>query len=216
MNEPTKTGRIREATFAIVVALLIVVGLFHFFTTTIDETGFLGMNKDGRQILIQTMNKVAEAADPAMEVTSDWGDYSLLQRLWQEPMRTTIRIYTTVDKKGEQMYMMDLAFCGMTISQSVESVLQTPYGEFLSAFDQYIYLSEDDTISIEELKVWAENTGVVTMRDLLRGFGFTNYERYMNGYLLGSVNLNSNVHNEIQGNFISRGGSQTNCPLPQL
>ena len=45
----------------------------------------------------------------------------------------------------------------------------------------------------------AKNVGVVTYRDLLRGFGFIKYEYYLNGVLMSSVVLGNDTNERFIG-----------------
>lgn len=200
----------KEYSIGALVVLGITLYAYHSITTTVNERGFLGMDKTGRQIFIQTMNHYAGTIDDSVSVTSDWEDYSLIQRLWQEPMRTTLRIKKTMDD-DEYLQLQIAEGLAMTFpADDVEESLDYPYKEFLQEYSSEISMTEDYSMPFQELEERADEKGVVTYRDLLRGFGFTDYEYYINGELKSAVELNPNVKNHIEGSFISTVGSIEN------
>jgi len=194
------------------VGIAIAIYAFHYAYTTTNESAFLGMDKSGRQIFIQTMDHYAKSIDSSVSVTSEWEDYSLLQRFWQEPMRTTLRIHkTTTDGNGQSQTPPDLAL--LFPSGDIEKILEAPYKEFLQSYTSKISMSENYSITPQELEDLANKAKVVTLRDLLRGFGFKKYEYYLNGQTESTAVLNSNITNHTEGNFVSSVGSTENEPL---
>ncbi len=192
-----------------VILAVIIIYVFHYFTTTVDETGFLGMNTNGRQIFIQSMDHYMKTMDSSVTVSSEWDNYSLLERLWQEPMRTTLKMDKAMSEDDYLQFQIAGGFSETTRSKDVETSLETPYVDFVRNLSE-ISLSEDYSVSSEELETIANEAGVVTYRDLLRGFGFTSYEYYVNGELISSIILNPQITNHVQGNFISKVGSTEN------
>ena len=208
-----KSQKIKEYLIGAVIIFAIGIYGFHYFTTTINERGFLGMDKSGRQVFIQTVDHYASTIDNSVTVTSNWEDFSLLERLWQEPMRTTLRIYKTIDEDEYVNFQIAESFADIIPSQDIEASLEVPYSEFLHNYYSEISMSEDYSVTPDELDEFAKEAGVVTYRDLLRGFGFTNYEYYVNGELKSSIILNPNVTNHVEGNFASTVGSTKNEPI---
>lgn len=205
--------KIREYFIGVLVVITIIVYGINYFSTTINERGFLGMDKVGRQIYIQTINNYISNLDSSINVTSDWESYSFIQRIWQEPMRTTFRIYKTMPKDEYAQFRIEEGFGKIIANKEVEASLELPYKEFLQNFGSEISISEDYVLNPIELQELADKAGVVTYRDLLRGFGFIKYEYYINNDLKSSIILNPNVANHIEGNISSRIGSIKNKPL---
>ena len=73
-------------------------------------------------------------------------------------------------------------------------------------------MTDKYSLTLKELEEFADEAGVVTYRDLLRGFGFKNYEYYVNGELKSSIILNPNVTNQIES-YLSTVGSSGNKPI---
>lgn len=208
-----KLQKLKEYLIGALVILVIVIYSFHYFTTIINERGFLGMDKSGRQIFIQTMDQYISTIDDSVTVTSDWDDFSFLERLWQEPMRTTLRIYKVMDEDESLRFKIAEGFAEIIPSQKIEDSLEIPYTDFLHNYSSEISMSEDYSVTQKELEEFSKESGVVTYRDLLRGFGFTNYEYYINGELKSLIILNPKVTNHIEGDFVSTVGSIKNEPL---
>jgi len=82
------------------------------------------------------------------------------------------------------------------------------YGFFQLETDKLEELDDFELYSI--LEKIADKAQVKTYGDLLRGFGFTKYEYYINGKLESSIILNNKVINYIQRNMISSVGSTKN------
>ncbi len=204
--------KIKGYLIKMVILAAIITYVFHYFTTTVDETGFLGMNKDGRQIFIQSMDHYIGTMDSSVTVSSEWDDYSFLERLWQEPMRTTLKINKAMSEDEYLQFRIARGLSETTRSEDVETSLEIPYVDFIRNLSE-ISLSEDYSISSEELETIANEAGVVTYRDLLRGFGFTSHEYYVNDELISSITLNPQIINHVQGNFVSKVGSTENQPI---
>jgi len=196
------------------ILFVIFIGIFGFrsCTTTTNERGFLGMDKDGRQIFIQTMNYYSHTIDDKFTYTSDWDDFSFLERLWQEPMRTTLRIYETMDKDEYFKFQTAKGLADLIFPRDIESILDIPYqdsGLFQDA-NLEINMDENYTISLGELEKRVKETDVITHRDLLRGFGFTKFEYFVNGKLECSIILNPKITNTIEKGSWSTIGSLKN------
>lgn len=171
------------------------------------------MDKAGRQIFIQSLDHYAKSVDTSVSIDSDWKDFSLIQRLWQEPMRTTLRIYKTMNEEEYQKFQIGTGLADIIPSDDVENSLKTPYKDFLQNYSSEISMSENSSITPEDLEKLADEKKVITYRDLLRGFGFKKYEYYVNGNLVSSIDLNPNIKNHTEGNFSSTVGSTENAPL---
>ncbi len=205
-----KLYKIKEYLPGVLAMLAMAVFAFNSCTTTIDERGFLGMGKYGRQILLQTMDYYASELDPTVNVTSEFYDFSWFERLWQEPMRTTLRINKTMNDDEYLQFRIAQGYADVIPEQNMLDLLDIPYSEFLNNYTSEITMSEDYSLTKEELEALIAETGVVTYRDLLRGFGFTKYEFYINGALKSSIMLNPNVTNHMEGEFMSTIGSIKN------
>jgi hypothetical protein len=207
-----KFQKIKDNVFAVFVIIVIAIFGFHYFTVTTNEKGFLGMDKLGRQIFIQTINHYVSRTDDNVKVTSDWEDFSFLKRLWQEPMRTTLRIYKTMDKDEYIKFRIAVGFADIIPSRDLEASLETPYKDFLHNYTSEINMTDEYSVTLKELEEFADEASVVTYRDLLRGFGFKNYEYYVNGELKSSIILNPNVSNQTES-YLTTVGSSGNKPI---
>ena len=166
------------------------------------------MDKDGRQIFIQSIDRYTSTKDDSIVITNDWSDHSLIKIFLYEPMRTKLRINKTMSEAEYLQFQNERNIAIINLSENIELALNMPYEEFLNLYDEDISITERRRISIEELKERSESTGVVTYGDLLRGFGFIDYEYYINNELITAVTLNSNVSNHIQGNTSYKVGSE--------
>jgi len=200
--------KIKKYSIGTVVVIGVVLYIFHYFTVTINEIGFLGMDKDGRQIFIQSIDRYTSTKDDSIVITNDWSDHSLIKIFLYEPMRTKLRINKTMSEAEYLQFQNERNIAIINLSENIELALNMPYEEFLNLYDEDISITERRRISIEELKERSESTGVVTYGDLLRGFGFIDYEYYINNELITAVTLNSNVSNHIQGNTSYKVGSE--------
>lgn len=154
---------------------VIVYSLYFTFFRTSNEVGFLGMDKTGRQVFIQSMDAYL---DPNVDVDSDFFDHNFLSRLIiQEPMRTVLRF----DIRDENEFQAS--------SESVDAFLASSATSILGMYQDEVFMQEEYRITPEELKQSANEKGVETVSDLLSGFGFKRLEVYSRGELIKSVEL---------------------------
>jgi len=210
-----KNLKFKNSIILIIIVIGCIIWSINYFTVTINERAFLGMDKSGRQIFIQSMDKYITGMDDSIKIDSDWNDFSFIHRLWQEPMRTTFRVYKTISEMEYNDFKNSEELEEIDPYESVKSSLEEPYSNFLSGlgYDSKISMSENYSITIQELDNMAKEKGVVSFRDLLRGLGFKYYEYYINNELKASVVLNENVKNHVEGNFVSTVGNQENKPI---
>lgn len=204
-----KLQKLKKYLIRTLIAIAIIIAIFHNFTVIVNERGFLGMDKDGRQVFIQTINHYTSKEDGIM-IASEWDDFSFLERLWQEPMRTTLRVYQTVSDEEYHNLGVSELFGQSSVEIMIDEI---SYKEFLQNYSSEIYMSEDYAISSKDLEKFANEAGVVTYRDLLSGFGFTNYEYYINGELKSAITLNPNITNHVEKKWFVTVGSEKNEPL---
>jgi hypothetical protein len=122
---------------------------------TTNEIGYLGADKVGRQILIQSLDAVTR---PSLHIDSDFFERPFLLRLLLEPMRTTLRFdYQQPDPPRRE---------------EITAYLAQPIEVFLSAAQGKISLSEDRSVTSLKLQEIAHDEGARTLEDLYGGFGF--------------------------------------------
>lgn len=175
-------GIVKKTVVAILVVGFMGAGLYHSCIAVGNEVGRLGMDKDGRQILIQSLD-----ADMAPDVTvdSEFFNHSFFARLLKEPMRTTIRFTVHSD---------EVPFDAQTVRESLDE----PASTFLSGFEA-IDLTDTVSLPTSEILARLERQGGTSLDDLLGGFGFTRYEVHKDGRLVVAVEL------ENKGNHILLG-----------
>jgi hypothetical protein len=157
-----------------VIAIIVYSFYFTIFKTT-NEVGFMGMDKVGRQVFIQSMDAYL---DPNVDVDSDFFDYNILYRLViQEPMRTVLKF----DIRDEDEFQAS--------PESVDAFLASPASGILDMYQDEVMMQEEYRLTPEELKQSAKDKGVETVSDLLSGFGFERFDVYSRGSLIKSVVL---------------------------
>ncbi len=157
-----------------VIAIIVYSFYFTIFKTT-NEVGFMGMDKVGRQVFIQSMDAYL---DPNVDVDSDFFDYNILYRLViQEPMRTILKF----DIRDENEFK--------ATPESVDAFLASPASGILDMYQDEVMMQEEYRLTPEELKQSAKDKGVETVSDLLSGFGFKRFDVYSRGNLIKSVEL---------------------------
>lgn len=157
-----------------VIAIIVYSFYFTIFKTT-NEVGFMGMDKVGRQVFIQSMDAYL---DPNVDVDSDFFDYNILYRLViQEPMRTVLKF----DIRDENEFK--------ATPESVDAFLASPASGILDMYQDEVMMQEEYRLTPEELKQSAKDKGVETISDLLSGFGFERFDVYSRGNLIKSVEL---------------------------
>jgi hypothetical protein len=157
-----------------VIAIIVYSFYFTIFKTT-NEGGFMGMDKVGRQVFIQSMDAYL---DPNVDVDSDFFDYNILYRLViQEPMRTVLKF----DIRDENEFK--------ATPESVDAFLASPASGILDMYQDEVMMQQEYRLTPEELKQSAKDKGVETVGDLLSGFGFKRFDVYSRGNLIKSVEL---------------------------
>lgn len=173
------------------VVVLLIIGFFiKDEITVVNENGYLGMDKDGRQILIQTLNQAY--SEQQILVDSEFNDTNFIYKLlFGEPMRTTLRMIVK-DKEMAKNFNEETIKLALAQSSSV----------FLDMFKGggKISLTESDTIDGDKLIKRVKRYEVNTFEDLLTAFGFKKYEVYANNELVASITLNN------KGNTVRHGG----------
>lgn len=183
----------------IVFVVLLIFGPFikDEFTVT-NEKGYFGMDKYGRQVLIQTLNQ--KYSEQHVLVDSEFSDTSFVYRLvFGQPMRTTLRIIVK-DKETAKKFDKD----------TIKLALAQPSSVFLDLFKDggKIYLTESVTIDGDELTKIAKRYEISTFEDLLTAFGFKKYEVYLNNELIVSITLNNKGNTIKYGGFTNRYGDR--------
>jgi hypothetical protein len=148
------------------LAVLLFLGLLFWkgCLVTTNEIGYLGADKSGRQILIQSLDAVTQ---PKLRIDSDFFDHPLVLRLWSEPMRTTLRF--------------DYRLTEAPHREEVIAYLNQPAEVLLSAAKGKISLREDWSLSPAELRELANKVGSQTVEDIYGGFGFKRLQVYHQG-----------------------------------
>ncbi|MFH1255549.1 MAG: hypothetical protein V1667_03735 [bacterium] len=160
--------KIKKLIYPAIFLLFIAVGFYQSFIRDSNEIGFLGADKDGRQVLIQTLD---EQLKPSVRVNSDFFQHSFLYRLLiQEPMRTTI-IFDLKNLQNENQNF------------NLEGFLNQPHDDFIKNFRDKIFMQERYSVSPDDLKKQLNEKGAKTMEDLLAGFGFKKIQIIENGQI---------------------------------
>lgn len=148
------------------LAVLLFFGLLFWrgCWVTTNEIGYLGADKSGRQILIQSLDAVAQ---PQLRIDSDFLDHPLVLRLLREPMRTTLRF--------------DYRRAEAPQREEVVAYLSQPAEVFLSSAKGDISLREDWSVSPAKLREFATKEGAQTVEDIYGGFGFKRLQVYHQG-----------------------------------
>ncbi len=161
--------------------------VYRMFFLPSDEIGYLGANKIGRQVFIQTMDSRLK---PQGEVTSEFFDTPLIGRLFigDHLTRTTIR-FNFYDRAADTMTM-----------KTVMKYLGSPYARITLSLSDSILLQENYIVGFNEFDDLLKNKKVITIEDLLAGLGFKTYEVYFKGNPKFSIELR-NVKNTIHLDF---------------
>lgn len=163
----------------LILLLVFGIGLYGCFRKN-NEVGFLGMDKYGRQVFIQTLTHYS---DPGLEAASEWDDTFFLQRVLQEPMRTTLKIklqssgLEAVLEKGDWATYMD---------EWLEMDALWLFGE-----GARLILQKDLEIGYDELEEACETKGIESFRLLLAGFGFKRIQLFVDGEFIQELELPS-------------------------
>lgn len=183
MDKPTATPRRLNAKvkrYLYLAGAILLVGYlsYWFFLRTTNEYGWIGADKYGRQVLVQTLNDYTE--DEGVRVESDFTDHPIWERiLIGEPMRTVMKY--EVDKAS---------------GSGLKKHLAQPYQSFTDHYTDTITLRENHAVPKKELIKLLDDHKAKTLEDFYAGFGFERIELYVNGKLSDSVNLKgaANTH----------------------
>lgn len=185
MEEIEKDDRLKNFLTGLGFAIFIIYAIYSQFFKTSNEIGFIGADKAGRQILVQTLDAYLE---PDIKVDSDFLDYSFLSRVViQEPMRTTIRF----DVQNEQ----DKASLS-----TVENFLSQPNDEFITMFKEEISIRDNSEITPDELRKRLNEKNSSTMEGFLAGFGFKKFQIYREGKHVLTVEIDGTKNVYWTGN----------------
>ncbi len=160
------------------VAFFIAVVVYSFYSTfvkTSNEIGFLGMDKAGRQVFIQSLDSFL---DPNINVDSDFFDHNLISRmLIQEPMRTTLKF----DIRDENEFV--------ATSESIGAFLAAPASKLVDMYKSNVTMQENYELTLDEFRKLVNDKEVKSIGDLLSGFGFKRFEVYSRGILIKRVDF---------------------------
>lgn len=175
MEEIKKDEKLKTFLIGLGFAIFIVYAIYSQFFKTSNEIGFIGADKAGRQILIQTLDAYME---PDIKVDSDFSDYSFLSRaIIQEPMRTTIRFDVQNSKNNASL-------------STVENFLSQPNSDFINNFKEKVSIRDDSSITPDELRKRLNEKNASTMEGFLAGFGFKKFQIYKEGKHVLTVEIN--------------------------
>jgi len=158
------------------IVFFISIIWYTFFRTT-NVIGELGADKVGRQVTIQTLDNLFSTTN--IRVTSEWEETNFIERLIQEPMRTTLRYEFSSSKA--QLKEENLV-------SGIKDFLNKPYNDFLNGFKE-ITITDDVKASPKEIDEYLKNNGGKTMEDYFSGLGFNKVEVYLDGKKVTSINL---------------------------
>ncbi|MEW6737425.1 MAG: hypothetical protein AB1489_39455 [Acidobacteriota bacterium] len=150
------------------------VGFYQMFFAHSNEVGFLGMDKVGRQVFIQSLD---EYMHPNADVDSEFHDIPLPLRIISEPLRTTIK-FNIQDEREFQ-----------ATEQGVKMFLNQPANVIVDKYRGKVTMQDAWEIEPSELKKLMAEKKVETVSDLLSGFGFEKFEMYSRDKLIKSVEL---------------------------
>lgn len=180
MNENFKT----KVVYPILFIAFIGVVFYQNFIRHNNEIGFLGTDKDGRQVLIQMLN---EQLKPDIKVDSDFFEHNLIYRmLVQEPMRTVVRFDVQDENKIP--------------TKQVEEYLNQSSSDFVNKLTGKVFMQEKYQLNPGELSKQLDEKGIKTMEGLLAGFGFKQVEILENGKLITTKEI-QNTKNAYWAGF---------------
>jgi len=179
VEETKKAGSTKEKLRNLLIGLGVIAflgwGFYGMFIKHSNEVGFLGMDKVGRQVFIQTLDGYFH---PNIDVESEFNDQPLPIRLIVgEPLRTTLRF----NIQDEQEFK--------ATPESVDAFLAQPASEITSQYKGKITMQDDYEVTPDELLDNMKEKEVKTVADLLSGFGFKSYEVLSRGELVKTIQL---------------------------
>jgi hypothetical protein len=198
----------------LVVLLLIVLFEFRSCSIPTQEKGFLGVDAYGRSALASVLNA---SAPSSIRFSTDFYDRSLISRLWRPPMNTTLRMNQSLDMEGEVMMrgMEGFAQENELLAPLTNGFFTAPLDALLYGYDP-VYLTKENQMSAPKFKALAADKGAKNVREMLRGFGFTTFEWFVNGEKKVTMLLNTNVINAAGNDYMMVIGSKSNSPGEML
>ena len=141
-----------------------------------NEIGPIGADKDGRQILIQSLDAMFKSLPPdtpfRLSVESEFHDVPLPMRLLQEPMRTTLKLSYKMGPKANGSPDANLFR---------QRFLTGSAADFVGALNGPTNVRRDDTLSPAELKAALADLKVNTMAQFFAAFGFRRVQVLFDG-----------------------------------
>ena len=148
--------KMKDAFYALIALTIFGLIMFRGCFTVSDKIGPLGADKYWRQIFIQSWS---EYLKPEIEAESDFFDHNFVQRIWVEPMRTTIKIRLTGNE-----YRWDETVIYRTLSASYNNIIVND--------SVYFILREDYSIPVYEIKNRLKAKGLTTVKQFIEALGF--------------------------------------------
>ncbi len=156
------------------VLLFIGFSIYYTFIRTTNEIGWLGADKVGRQVLIQTLDESAKSS--GIRVTSDFNSHPIWERMIVgEPMRTVIR-YEVQSSEGSNRF-------------GLQEHLELPHESITDQFQGKVTLQDDYEPTKDELVESLKKHDAKTMEDFYAGFGFKRIELYTNGQFTAALEI---------------------------
>lgn len=167
--------KLRNWLIGLGVIAFLVWGFYGMFIKHSNEVGFLGMDKVGRQVFIQTLD---EYLNPNIDVDSEFNDQPLPIRLVVgEPLRTTLRLNIQDEREFQ------------ATPESVDAFLAKPATDITNEYHGKITMQDTYEVTPEDLTKTMREKDVKTVEDLFSGFGFETFEVLSRGKLIKSVQL---------------------------
>lgn len=189
MNEKA-ASQIKNLLVILAVVLFIAYSIYAVLLRQTNEIGPIGVDKDGRQIFLQTLDAVNK--DNGLRVTSEWESTTFLERMFiKEPMRTTIRFVMRGSTDISDV-LVSRAYLDMPWSNYFRGA--PPEGK--------MHLREDVEVLLPEFYMALEKLGAKTNEDMFAAMGFRHYEVYRGDALVALYDLD----NIGRGNVKHMGG----------
>ena len=163
--------KLRGGIIGIGVVAFFLVSMYRGCIATTNEIGFLGADKTGRQIFLQSFDAMP---GEGVEIDSDFFDRPFVLRFLAEPMRTTIRFNYAAHVKAPS-------------ATDARAMLDRSCENLIRNAKSAISLREDRSITPVELWEMAQKKGIRTVEDLLGGYGFKRLQVYQAGRELYSI-----------------------------
>lgn len=149
--------KIKNLSITLFAVIIFLVFIIRSCFTIDDKIGFqIPVDKTGRQIFIQSWNRYFE---PAISVDSDFDDYNLLQKMWVQPMRTTIKL-----RINNPDYEWD--------DQSINHLLNLSIDSLFINNNSTFAINEKREIAMIDFKTSLQADSIFKIQQLLEGMGF--------------------------------------------